>query len=54
MRQKTILVTGASGFTGRALCQYLSQHGYRLRQLARRADAEYTWEPFKGSWIRGS
>ena len=48
MQPKTILVTGASGFVGRALCQHLSQHGYRLRQLARRVDAEYTWEPAKG------
>lgn len=48
MQQKTILVTGASGFVGGALCQYLSHHGYELRQLARSTDAAYTWDPVSG------
>ena len=52
--QQTILVTGASGFVGRALYDIYHSSRYRLRQLARRTDAEYTWEPAKGSWIRGS
>lgn len=32
-----ILVTGATGFLGRNLCEYLTQQGYRLRALARPA-----------------
>ena len=30
------------------MCLYLSQQGYGLRQLTRRADAEYSWDPAKG------
>jgi nucleoside-diphosphate-sugar epimerase len=34
-----ILVTGASGFVGRALCEHLEQHGFSVRRALRRAPA---------------
>ena len=48
MQHKTILVTGASGFVGRSLCQNFSKHGYELRQLSRKVGAEFFWDPASG------
>lgn len=48
MQHKIILVTGASGFVGRALCQHFSDLGYELRQLSRKAEAEFFWDPARG------
>ena len=48
MQHKTILVTGASGFVGRSLCQHFSKHGYELRQLSRKVGAEFFWDPASG------
>lgn len=36
---KTVLVTGATGFVGRALCDGLRNNGYRVRRVVRSADA---------------
>jgi len=33
--QKTVLVTGATGFIGKALCDYLSENGFKIRALSR-------------------
>ena len=35
----TVLVTGASGFVGKALCTHLEQHGFQVRRALRRAPA---------------
>lgn len=41
MRQgKRVLVTGATGFVGRGLCQALQQHGYTVRAALRSAAVE--------------
>lgn len=48
MQHKTILVTGASGFVGRSLCQHFSKYGYELRQLSRKVGAEFFWDPASG------
>jgi len=40
MTDKTILVTGASGFVGSHLCRILKQNGYRVRRALRRPAAE--------------
>jgi nucleoside-diphosphate-sugar epimerase len=34
-----VLVTGASGFVGRALCEHLEQHGFAVRRALRRPPA---------------
>ncbi len=34
-----MLVTGASGFVGRALCEHLEEHGFRVRRALRRPPA---------------
>ena len=36
---KRILVTGASGFVGRALCSYLLAQGYAVRAAVRSSDS---------------
>jgi nucleoside-diphosphate-sugar epimerase len=36
---RAVLVTGASGFVGRALCQHLEAHGIHVRRALRRAPA---------------
>src|SRR3990167_1719536 len=35
MKLKTALITGATGFIGKALCVYLSENGFRVRALTR-------------------
>jgi nucleoside-diphosphate-sugar epimerase len=39
-----VLVTGASGFVGRALCVHLEQHGFVVRRALRRAPAAFAGE----------
>ena len=34
-RDKTVLITGATGFLGRELCRYFDNQGYRVRALVR-------------------
>lgn len=50
---KTILVTGATGFLGRHLCDYFRKRGYAVRGLVRRTSAHPFSEPgimlFKGN-----
>jgi uncharacterized protein len=47
-----ILVTGASGLVGRALCAFLTTGGHRVRKLVRRAATEpdeFRWDPKEGA-----
>ncbi len=37
-----VLVTGATGFVGRTLCDVLAKRGYTVRAALRRADAQTT------------
>ena len=46
-----VLVTGASGLVGTALCTALSTSGHRVRRLVRRSpagDDEFRWNPLSG------
>lgn len=47
---QNILISGASGFIGRALVPYLSNKGHRVFSLRRSEDPEgkYEWNPEKG------
>lgn len=47
IEKKTILVTGASGLVGRALCPELEARGHRVRRLARGKGAG-CWDPASG------
>ncbi len=49
---KTILVSGATGLVGRALCQRLEARGDRVKRLSRSGD-EVTWD-IKTGWLDGS
>lgn len=47
-----VLVSGASGFVGQALCAFLSTGGHRIRRLVRstpRSKAEFLWNPRTGA-----
>jgi nucleoside-diphosphate-sugar epimerase len=41
---KTILITGASGFTGMHACHYFSQRGYRVVGISRKRGSSTNWE----------
>ena len=47
-----VLVTGASGMIGRALCEMLESRGYRVRSLTRSKEAcregVFYWDPISG------
>lgn len=44
-----ILISGATGLTGRALAQHLSAQGHRVRPLVRGAKTgPFTWDPAEG------
>ena len=50
-RRQTILIAGASGFIGKALCAFLSTAGHTVRTLVRRPaqnETELSWEPNRG------
>jgi len=42
--KKTVLVTGATGLIGRALCPLLEANGHQVRSLSRSA-GDYRWDP---------
>ena len=45
---RSVLVSGASGFVGSALCDYMSQRGWEGRRLVRRTakcSLEVEWDP---------
>jgi len=44
---KTVLVTGATGLIGRALCPLLQASGHQVRSLSRSA-GDYRWDPAQG------
>lgn len=49
--ERVVLVSGASGFVGRFACDYLTQHGWRVRRLVRRTPQspdEVDWDPERG------
>jgi uncharacterized protein (TIGR01777 family) len=50
-QRQTILVAGASGFIGKALCAFLSTAGHTVRTLVRRPaqnETERPWDPNRG------
>lgn len=50
-RTLDVLVTGASGMVGKALCAFLSTGGHRVRRLVRRKPSgpdEFRWDPLTG------
>jgi uncharacterized protein (TIGR01777 family) len=50
----TVLVSGATGLVGRALCAQLGQRGYRVRQLSRASGAEVRWDVAAGELAAGA
>lgn len=40
MRERTVLITGAGGFTGRHACRHFAAHGYSVAAAVRREDGE--------------
>src|SRR5690606_31644405 len=45
---RSVLVSGASGFVGSALCSYLSEQGWKVRRLVRHepsSPAQVWWDP---------
>lgn len=50
-RRGRILVTGASGFVGRALCQTLAAAGYPIRVAGRRRDGLSGHQPHEAVWV---
>lgn len=57
MTHRTFLVSGASGWLGRALVAHLSSEGHTVRTLVRRppvAAGEYRWDPAAGSLDRAA
>ena len=49
MNHSTILVTGATGKTGRRIVQRLSQKGHSVRKGSRQADPRFDWAD-ESSW----
>lgn len=46
---KTILISGATGLVGRALCNELEQRGHTVKRLSRSKNAEVRWDVRAGS-----
>ncbi|RAV01248.1 NAD(P)-dependent oxidoreductase [Paenibacillus sp. YN15] len=40
MKERTVLITGAGGFTGRHACRHFAAHGYSVAAAVRREDGE--------------
>ena len=53
-RRKTVLVSGATGMLGRALCVALESAGHSVRRLARGADADVKWDVDAGTIDAGA
>lgn len=49
----TFLVTGASGFTGRALCHYLREQGYEVREATRASTFTLAPDADFSPWLKG-
>lgn len=50
-RPLTVVVSGASGLVGKALCSFLTTGGHTVRRLVRRdalLEDEYRWDPARG------
>ncbi|KAK3604198.1 hypothetical protein CHS0354_002006 [Potamilus streckersoni] len=43
-----VIVTGASGFIGRKLCRYLSEHGFQVLRASVSKKSDIMWEPDTG------
>lgn len=50
----TVLVSGASGLVGSALCEVLEAKGYRVRRLSRTAGADVCWDVDAGTIDAGA
>ncbi len=48
-RKKTVLVSGATGMVGQALCEALAGHGHTVRRLSRSAGADVRWDVEAGT-----
>lgn len=46
---KTILISGATGLVGRALCHELEASGHAVKRLSRSKDADVHWDPNAGT-----
>ena len=49
-----VLVTGATGFTGQALCRKLANAGARIRAIARHSSNTSTLDDIEIEWVRGN
>ena len=43
MVKQKVLVTGASGYIGSRMCQYLAEQGYRVTALSRNQPSDSIW-----------
>lgn len=53
-RKKTVLVSGATGMLGKALCLALEQKGHSVRRLSRGAEADVRWDIDAGTIDAGA
>ncbi len=52
--KKTVLVSGATGLVGSALCCELEAKGYSVKRLSRSKDADVHWDPKAGTIDAGA
>jgi len=53
-RKKIVLVSGATGLVGRALCAALEHNGHTVRRLSRGAGADVCWDVEAGTMGEGA
>ena len=53
-QMKTVLISGASGLVGRALCAELMQKGYAVRKLSRSRSGDFHWDVAAGELSEGA
>ena len=53
LKDKQVLVTGATGFSGQALCRKLAKAGARIRAIARHSSNISTLDDINIEWMRG-